>query len=763
VVAAGLVLLVLIGGIVGTVWQAADATRERDAKQKALGRSQLLSAELAFDKGQLLGEGGEAGLALLWLARSLKLAPPDAVQLQATIRTNLGAWQRQANSLRLALPPNGRAVAFAPDGKLMTASWDEETKVLSVWRWDPVTGQPGEPLTFQGAGGLSALPAFSAQADYLFCGFGDGSYGVMDLATGRPVWKDREKGGSARSAAFSPDGKTVLIGYTLVTPGSLPEAGKARLHDAVSGKPIGPALGHERPVIAVAFHPDGKSFVTECGLWGNGTEKVAARFWNLTGREIREPLGHPCMAPAVAFSPDGTKLLTGHWDYKARLWDLAAPEEPVVLRHGSPILSLAVSKDGQTLLTGAANCSVRLWDSRGRPLGPALPQGHQVQAARFSPDGKSILVGTRGNGARLWDLATDTRAGRAEPPEGTFFPLAFSPNRKTILTRDAQYTVQLRNATTGQPLGSPMRHQRPVLIAGSSVPPGQPHACSSDGHRALTVDGDGVARLWDTQAGELIIRLRSLPEETFVTAAFSPDGKVLVTGNFNRAASVWDAATGQLIGKLEHESGEWVFQVAFHPDGRMLLTGGTDGAARFWDSGSKEPLGRPLLHDSTVFALAFSPNGEMVLTGDVEQNAHLWDVATRRRLFRLSGHRAYINEAAFSPDGRLVLTGSEDHTARLWDVAGGKPIGPPLPHPAPVVRVAFGHDGQTVLTATEDQIARSWLVPATMTGTAEQIELWAQVATGMELEADGSVRVLDAAGWQSRRRELKGLETKPNE
>src|SRR5262249_10904520 len=117
--AATLVLLVLVGGMIGTIWQALEATQQRNAKQAALEQSQQLSAELAFDKGQLLGESGDANLALLWLARSLKLAPPDAVQLQAAIRTSLGAWQRRVNSVRLALPHDGYvfAVAFAPDGK----------------------------------------------------------------------------------------------------------------------------------------------------------------------------------------------------------------------------------------------------------------------------------------------------------------------------------------------------------------------------------------------------------------------------------------------------------------------------------------------------------------------------------------------------------------------------------------------------------------------------------------------------------------------
>jgi WD40 repeat protein len=72
-----------------------------------------------------------------------------------------------------------------------------------------------------------------------------------------------------------------------------------------------------------------------------------------------------------------------------------------------------------------------------------------------------------------------------------------------------------------------------------------------------------------------------------------------------------------------------------------------------------------------------------------------------------------IHSVAFSPDGRKVLTGSFDHTARLWEVHG--PLG----------------------------------------GTAEQLVLWTQVLTGLELDADDVVRGLDAETWQQRRRQLE--------
>jgi hypothetical protein len=39
-------------------------------------------------------------------------------------------------------------------------------------------------------------------------------------------------------------------------------------------------------------------------------------------------------------------------------------------------------------------------------------------------------------------------------------------------------------------------------------------------------------------------------------------------------------------------------------------------------------------------------------------------------------------------------------------------------------------------------------------GRGERVALWAQVLTGMELDADGVARLLDPAAWQERRRRL---------
>jgi WD40 repeat protein len=478
------------------------------------------------------------------------------------------------------------------------------------------------------------------------------------------------------------------------------------------------------------------------------------------------------MALSVAFSPNRTHLLTGHWDFKARLWRLESAEDPVVLPHDAPVNTTAFSPDGKTVLTGSYDGTVRLWDLTGRPLAPPLRHRSLVSAASFGAKGGTALVGVHGkNASRLWDLAPGLHDGPAGVKDKALFPLAFSPDCRTILTREAENTAQLRDATTGQPVGKPLRHQHPVMVGpGMSVVGFQRHACSSDRGRVVTVDEDNVARLWDSVSGKVLSVLRPEPNQAgqagqpiFFSAAFSPDGKFLVTGNFLWTAHVWDAVTGERLHELEHEHHGGIRGVAFSPDGRILGTGGADSAVRFWDPTTGKPLGLPLRHSKGIFALSFSPDGKSVVTGGIDPVAEIWDVPTRSRRRLLTGHQAAVNAVAFSPDGRFILTGSSDNTSRLWDVATGKTIGPPMRHPGRVVRVAFSLDCATILTATEDERARQWKVPTMVTGTAQHVDLWVQVVTGLELEGDGSLRVLDAVEWHKRRQALQSeLEGKPN-
>jgi WD40 repeat protein len=109
-------------------------------------------------------------------------------------------------------------------------------------------------------------------------------------------------------AAFSHDGRLVVTASQDQT---------ARIWDAATGKPMGPAFQHEGAVLDARFSPDGLLIATGC-------EDAAARLWNVATAELLvPPLEHSLSVRHVAFSPDGQWLLTASWDKTARLWHVS--------------------------------------------------------------------------------------------------------------------------------------------------------------------------------------------------------------------------------------------------------------------------------------------------------------------------------------------------------------------------------------------------------------------------------------------------------
>src|SRR6266542_3300754 len=131
VIAASIISLSLVAGIIGTTAGLVWAVQERDKADKQRCEVQHLSADLALDRGLALCEQGEVSRGMLWLARSLEIAPPDAGPLRWAIRTNWAAWRDELHSVKAEFGHQGwvRAVALSPDGKLvLTGSHDKTAR-----------------------------------------------------------------------------------------------------------------------------------------------------------------------------------------------------------------------------------------------------------------------------------------------------------------------------------------------------------------------------------------------------------------------------------------------------------------------------------------------------------------------------------------------------------------------------------------------------------------------------------------------------------
>jgi WD40 repeat protein len=682
-----------------------------------------------------LCEEGKVGPGLLWLARSLEVAPDDAADLQRVLRINLGAWSHQVSQLRGVMPEQpyyGAGADFSPDGKTLLIRRPDKISGTdkSARGWDTATGQPlGPPLALPPRAHIVGLGP-----DRIALAVNQEGLWRFDLVTGQALGPPLRFEGHQPPGTLSHDRKIVLT--------TSKENKTARPWDVATGKPVGLPLAHPEGIDGgVILSPDGRRVVTTNGKW--------VRLWDVT---TGQPIGRPREGKGLAFSLDG-KTVALEVGEKVQLFSAATgePEGPPrawasvrlrdglfipwprldhtatsrrglrgVIRNsqepGAPKLE-ALSPAGGFILTHYEDGTGQLWNAlTGQPVGAFLPYPHGVdgqdetfsagtptqleRATAFSADGRLYVTHLEmERTSRLYEVGTGKPHGQIFVAPQRGYDLLFSPGGQFVLSHPGS-DPELRPASefklarmTGVVIGRAVRRDFPEDET-------QAAAFSSDGRMILTVDDSAGTRLWVAAEGRLSLR--------WTAFSCTPLERGL------RRERLWNGA-GNVV--------------AFSPDGKTFLAGagaGTkpqdidtevegEGVARLLDLEGK-PLGPLLPHPTAVQALAFSPDGTKLVTGCGNSDtapiagceARLWDAASGRLIGKPFPHQGPVIAVAFSPDGKTFLTGSADRYARLWDAATGKTLCPPLAHPSTVRAVAFDRTGQAVLTGSEDGTARLW-------------------------------------------------------
>lgn len=832
-------------------------------------QAQLALGNLHREQGIRRCEQGNAGQGLLLLAKSAELA--HAVHDQPTLRNlqaNIAFFAGQLVPLRGVIPLNGGdlqgACAFSPDGKrIVTASrdvcqqWDANTyksvgppmrHVREVPQMKPGTGVPvgtlittkttvhsvayspdGKSLVvgslfapvqlWDSATGAPRGPSLPDTSSDLAQFSPDGRWVVTigkearlwDADTGEPLGKAIHNPRYFRAAAFSVDGKQLLLGAADRT---------ARLWDPFTGEPSSPGLLHAQEVTSVALHPDGKTALT-CS--GN-----AARLWNLeTGAPVGVPFIHDDFVTVARFSPDGALVVTGSNDGTARVWDTATGQpraQPLqgmdavrhlavradgrlllasdgqsvrvwdlsrlawqgrVLRHNDDVSAASFTPNGQYVLSVSKD-EARLWNARtGEPVNPGLRHGERISGYEFSPDGKVLAaiseMEDRHSEVRLWNLETRRLIGdaiRRQDKSWSNFKIAFSPDSRKVMTFGYQ-AAQLWDVASGKAIGPLHNYEQDVLSVVfnsdstlvltsdaarldlidaqtgrslSSKPlkvDGGGRAFFAPDGKTVLVDSPSGPQLWFAATGFPVRLPLKFPGKKPKVLAIRPDHRVVLIGDDGQAR-LCDSFLGKALGEPLSQASVW--SAAFSPNGKVLLTGLGTGQVQLWNPDTGKALGLPVRHAGTLDQILFSSDGSRVLTR-WDKVVGLWDSATGQRIGEALSHDDDVTSLAFAPDGRTILTCTKD-TAQVWDTATGKSLGLPMPYQSGRSRPTFGPDGQSILTVASKEV-RLWATPTAHVGGTDNLSAWLQVMTGMELGADGKFHVLDATAWEARRNAMK--------
>lgn len=259
---------------------------------------------------------------------------------------NLRLWSLAAGkvvrSLAVTMPKVFiGAVAFSPDGKQLVLHADDER----IGLWDVESGREVarcaeetpfvEQLCFASGGKLVGVVSEEV-------GF------VWDTGSGK-IWKSQQP---VASLAFSPDGKTVALGFNTV-----------RLADSASGRTLREHGTMEGRVSTLEFSKEGdRLLAVDAGCRGTVARvlTVATGEETVLGEKIRSEVA------GGAFAPDGKTIVLSDGMSTATFWEVATAKRIGTLGGlGRYSVTLAYTPDAKRLLTGRSNnhFDLLIWDT----------------------------------------------------------------------------------------------------------------------------------------------------------------------------------------------------------------------------------------------------------------------------------------------------------------------------------------------------------------------------------------------------------------
>jgi WD40 repeat protein len=732
--ASGIVALVLLAGLGGSLWQLRRAMRAEAAANTSAEQARLSAEEAKANEAAALQKerlqrrrayfvrinAAQRALEQKLVAPALRLLE-EAIPRQGEEDFRGFEWHyldRQCH--RDVLTIRGHAgwvwsVRYNPDGtRLATAGQDGTVRI-----WDAATGREIRTIPYPTATGIPRV-AYSPDGKRVAAASDGQPLKVWDAATGQEVLSLADGG---TGIAYSPDGHLLARGR---------HAGVAIL-DATTGavvQTLADPPGYPR---CLAFSPDGKTLATS----GRdiATDTPAVKVWDLAAGKVRHTLlGHRDFIQSVAFEPSGTVLASGSADQTVRLWDAATGRQLHVLKGeqgdvydvafspssiwlGEAAGSLGLSK-GLVLASCHYNFPdaddtprvVTLWEPlRGQEI--ATFKGHMgtVTSLTFSPRNGQLASASFDGTVRIWDLA---RIYDATNLVGSGYAsaeyLACSRQGRVFAWGTAQF-VQVCDLAS----------QRVLLNAARQT---TSLALSSNGKVLATIApplvGAGNARgeitIWDLPAGVALRKLAGPPgflpggqSAIYLCGlALSPDGKLLASVSPGETIQVRETSTGNEICSFPAPGG--AVSLAFGPGGRRLAAACGYRTVRLWDlDARREHLVLPG-DPGDPWRVAFSPNGGLlaIAYNDLDDTRmpvggviHIRDTADGKEVLVLRGHQHYVTSVAFHPDGSRLVSGSYDQTAKIWDLETGQEVLTLGNHAGGIHGVAFTGDGTGILTA----------------------------------------------------------------
>ncbi|MEM7204582.1 MAG: serine/threonine-protein kinase [Planctomycetota bacterium] len=679
VVAAGLVLLSLIAGIVVALSQASVAEANAVEAQRREYEARISATIMAL-------QSGDVNAASRQLEQIQTQEPHwELRHLRSRLDQSLATWP-----LTLREGPFQVSLAFDPAARYLFAhesaelgssvARGDELAQLTTHRFDVESRCELRPIRF----GPCLSVGMSVGRELVYVIDEPGHLQVLS-----PMAGERVAEVELPAAAARPNRLTGSATHAL-----------AVSSDSVHRIDLRQASASHR--LAVPF-TSAALFATDLGArWGAAIEDSTVRVWDLA--RPRSPWTIPTShaEPRVVFGPAGTRIaVQGGHSRRVELWSLSPdqpPEpEPSISVEAHRVVCMAFSPEGSQMAMGTAAGVVSLWSLEPREKLEQFAGGSMIMQIGFAPgaglvasldkdsvvrvwaagdlsvvdherradysfpafvyavcyggSGERFYSGSWGQGVRIFDAATGLPIGQLAATTGAHMDaIAVHPDETLVAVSQQGRGLQVFDLRTGVEVAA--------LNAELAVPSFSP--CG----KQLAAQAEDGLRIWSTDDWSLVVARPDLPRGVPLrrSISYSLDGRWLAVAT-DDVVALLDASTAAPVTTL---SVGRAWNVAFDPTSRELAMC-SDGLIRLWSLDRRE-IRAELRVDYEPVDAVWGAQGRLFVAG-YEGLLHVHDTLTGSEVARLAGHTDYVNSVALDPAGERVITGSGDTTVRVWETA----------------------------------------------------------------------------------------------
>ncbi len=556
-----------------------------------------------------------------------------------------------------------KVLAISPDSKMVIVGDTDGTvqiyslpagKLLRTLKW-PAEFIPKPPPEAPPPVNQTAKlnPSNDRAVAGQFCALfdeGDSSGGGMAAAPeeGRPP--------NIYSAAFSPDGKGVVLGA---------EYGLIGLFDVVSGKNLWAKKLFDS-VEAIRFSDDGKQMIVQ-----------TANTFLITKADkpdVLQKYDRSRNIWSVYYSPDGKHVLTAGQDHQVKMWEAATGKLQRVFPGLHEDLHLVVmTPDGKQVIAHSTGGVLYSWNAKtGELISKIITQSWSEKSTQPPPagDDSEAPQNSYGNSSAFdrqfaWPIST----------AGGSLPVA-SANGLWMSLPQGVCMVSL--ADPGQPVSLTQQLDRQLANGRWSMP--KVEAISNDGNFLLVshlIDQTGPAaslkvfEVWSTVSDKRVARLNAGDALELSTAAFSDDNTWVAIGDIAGSVTLYAASNGKRYASFAGADGT-ISALRFSHDARQLVAGCYDGAVYVWDRATAKLLQRIASHNRAVTSVAISPDGKRVVTSGADETTRAWDLSTGKELVRYTEEQdPTVAMIDFAPQGQFTFV-QKDGQIQVADKLSGK-------------------------------------------------------------------------------------------